>query len=102
MNFGAAKLTRLDPAAAELGIVSDLLHEGGNSYANYPTMEFKHDLGILLFSCIVTFLFILSHPWSNIFRAYPLLLLVPTPISVLSHLRANRARPLFPVPRRAP
>lgn len=56
-------------AAAELGIVSDLLHEGGNSYALYPSMEFKHDLGILLFSCIITFLYVFTHPWTNHFLA---------------------------------
>ncbi|PSR81180.1 hypothetical protein EW026_g3776 [Hermanssonia centrifuga] len=51
--------------AAELGIVSHLLHEGGNIPANYPTREFKSILGLILFSCIGTFLYVFSHPWSS-------------------------------------
>lgn len=54
-------------AAVELGLVSDFLHRYGNSYDFYPTMEFKHDLGIILFSSIVTFLYCLSNYWSNHF-----------------------------------
>ncbi|KAF7799921.1 hypothetical protein EIP86_011164 [Pleurotus ostreatoroseus] len=56
-------------AAVELGLVSDFLHRYGNGYDRYPTMEFKHDLGIILFSCVVTFLYVLSHPWSNHFMS---------------------------------
>lgn len=48
-------------AAAELGLVSDLLHEGGNSDTNYPSKEYKHDLGLLLFTCIVSLLYIIAH-----------------------------------------
>ncbi|KAF9074156.1 hypothetical protein BDP27DRAFT_1359680 [Rhodocollybia butyracea] len=47
--------------AAELGLVSDLLHKGGNNVENYPSAEFKHDLGILLFTCIAEFLYIIGH-----------------------------------------
>ncbi|KAK7465546.1 hypothetical protein VKT23_005521 [Stygiomarasmius scandens] len=48
-------------AASELGLVSAELQRGGNSYANYPGMEYKHDLGLLLFTCIAEFLFLIGH-----------------------------------------
>ncbi|KAF8917950.1 hypothetical protein CPB85DRAFT_1284157 [Mucidula mucida] len=47
--------------ASELGLVSQQLHNGGNDYANYPGMEYKHDLGLLLFSCVFTFLYLIGH-----------------------------------------
>ena len=68
------RLLDFSTAAVELGLVSDFLHRYGNGYDRYPTMEFKHDLGIILFSCVVTFLYVLSHPWSNHFSAYSLTL----------------------------
>ncbi|KAF9074965.1 hypothetical protein BDP27DRAFT_95067 [Rhodocollybia butyracea] len=47
--------------ASELGLVSYLLHSGGNSTSNYPSAEYKHALGILLFACILGLLYILGH-----------------------------------------
>lgn len=46
---------------SELGLVSQQLQRGGNAYENYPGKEFKHDLGILLFSCIGTLLYLIGH-----------------------------------------
>ena len=37
----------IDTAASELGIVSSILHKYGNDDLNYPSAEFKHDLGII-------------------------------------------------------
>lgn len=52
-------------SVSELGLVSQQLHNGGNSYDNYPGMEYKHDLGILLFSCIYTFLYLIGHAYAS-------------------------------------
>lgn len=52
-------------AASELGLVSDILHRFGNDVANYPGQEFKNILGLILFSCIATFLYILGHYWAG-------------------------------------
>ncbi|KAK0186041.1 hypothetical protein F5146DRAFT_1069012 [Armillaria mellea] len=46
---------------SQLGLVSQQLHNGGNDYANYPGMEYKHDLGLLLFSCVFTYLYLIGH-----------------------------------------
>lgn len=51
--------------AVELGLVSHILHQHGNDSGNYPSLEFKNDLGLILFSCIATLLYVLSHPWSG-------------------------------------
>jgi hypothetical protein len=48
---------------AELGLVSDLLQQGGNDVTKYPSPEFKHDLGLLLFTAIATLLYIIGHPF---------------------------------------
>ncbi|KAK0229140.1 hypothetical protein ARMGADRAFT_1080902 [Armillaria gallica] len=49
---------------SQLGLVSQQLHNGGNDYANYPGMEYKHDLGLLLFSCVFTYLYLIGHLYS--------------------------------------
>ncbi|KAG5716870.1 hypothetical protein E4T56_gene3386 [Termitomyces sp. T112] len=48
-------------AVAELGLVSQQLHRGGNDIENYGNMMFKHILGILLFSIILVFLMCIGH-----------------------------------------
>ncbi|ESK85167.1 proteophosphoglycan 5 [Moniliophthora roreri MCA 2997] len=50
-------------AASALGIVSYEFQRYGNTYEHYPAMEYKHDLGLILFSCIYTFLFLIGHPF---------------------------------------
>ncbi|KAF5313729.1 hypothetical protein D9611_010095 [Ephemerocybe angulata] len=51
---------------SELGLVSQQLHRGGNNYANYGSKQYKHALGLLLFSCLSSLLVILSHPWLSV------------------------------------
>ncbi|THV06610.1 hypothetical protein K435DRAFT_849077 [Dendrothele bispora CBS 962.96] len=53
-------------AASELGLVSAELQRGGNSYAFYPSKEYKHDLGLLLFTCIAEFLFLIGHFYASV------------------------------------
>ncbi|KAG6837590.1 hypothetical protein H0H93_007004 [Arthromyces matolae] len=53
-------------AASVLGLVSEQLQRGGNSYANYGNMMFKHVLGILLFTVILTFLMFIGHFYGSI------------------------------------
>ncbi|KAE9409168.1 hypothetical protein BT96DRAFT_931949 [Gymnopus androsaceus JB14] len=76
--------------AAELGLVSDLLHEGGNSDTNYPSKEYKHDLGLLLFTCIVSLLYIIAHSFismgMNIFLNFALAVFWGTGAGVLFHV----------------
>ncbi|KAF5373416.1 hypothetical protein D9615_009471 [Tricholomella constricta] len=48
-------------AAAELGLISQQLHNGGNSYEGYANKMFKHILGLLLFSVILVFLMCIGH-----------------------------------------
>jgi len=50
----------------ELGLVSEQLHEHGNSYANYPTKQYKHVIGLLLFASIATLVFTLTHFWTSV------------------------------------
>lgn len=50
-------------AVSVLGIDSHILHKYGNGYATYPTKQFKHDIGLILFNCIFTFLWLLAHPF---------------------------------------
>ncbi|KAF9266890.1 hypothetical protein L218DRAFT_755115 [Marasmius fiardii PR-910] len=50
-------------AASALGIDSRQLHKYGNGYENYPTKQYKHDIGLILFNCIFTFLWLLAHPF---------------------------------------
>jgi len=52
--------------ATELGIDSHILHQHGNNSYNYPSLEFKNIIGLILFSCIATLLFVISHPWSGV------------------------------------
>lgn len=52
--------------ATELGLDSHILHQHGNNLLNYPSLEFKNILGLMLFTIIATLLFIFSHPWSNV------------------------------------
>ena len=54
------------PAGVELGLVSHILHTWGNNPADYPTAEFKNILGLMLFTCIASLLYIFSHPWSSV------------------------------------
>jgi len=76
--------------AAELGLVADLLHKGGNVESRYPSAEFKHDLGILLFSCIVSLLYIIGHAFIsmglNIFISFALAVFWGTGAGVLFHV----------------
>ncbi|KAK2460938.1 hypothetical protein APHAL10511_007408 [Amanita phalloides] len=51
---------------AELGLVSEQMHIHGNSAANYPTLQYKNVIGILLFSSIATLLFALTHFWASV------------------------------------
>jgi len=53
-------------AAATLGLVSQQLHKYGNGYQNYPGREYKHDLGLILFSCVFTLLIVLGHYWLSL------------------------------------
>ncbi|GLB39539.1 hypothetical protein LshimejAT787_0700490 [Lyophyllum shimeji] len=53
-------------AASELGLVSHQLHRGGNADEHYGSREFKHALGLGLFSCLLTFLMCLGHPWGPV------------------------------------
>ncbi|GLB39538.1 hypothetical protein LshimejAT787_0700480 [Lyophyllum shimeji] len=53
-------------AAAELGLVSQQLHNGGNSYDNYGNKMFKHVLGLTLFSILFTFLLCIGHFYSSV------------------------------------
>ncbi|WWC66393.1 uncharacterized protein I206_100295 [Kwoniella pini CBS 10737] len=46
---------------AELGLVSQQLHKYGNQTISYPTGEYYHALGLLLFSTIIGLLFCLFH-----------------------------------------
>ncbi|KAH6901577.1 hypothetical protein BKA70DRAFT_1435956 [Coprinopsis sp. MPI-PUGE-AT-0042] len=39
---------------AELGLVSWLLHTHGEGYENYPNKQYKHAIGLLLFSSILS------------------------------------------------
>jgi hypothetical protein len=41
--------------------VSQQLHRYGNSTSNYPSAEFKHVLGLILFTVIFTFLLLIAH-----------------------------------------
>ncbi|KAK1221066.1 hypothetical protein PQX77_016112 [Marasmius sp. AFHP31] len=50
-------------AAVALGIDSWELHHYGEGYTNYPTMKYKHALGLILFNCIFTFLWLIAHPF---------------------------------------
>jgi hypothetical protein len=52
-----------------LGLVSQQLHNGGNLVTNYATPGFKHVLGLLLFTVILTFLICIGH-----FFGHPLLI----------------------------
>ncbi|KAL1695112.1 hypothetical protein GGG16DRAFT_45909 [Schizophyllum commune] len=54
-----------DSAVSELGLVSQQLQRGGNGYEKYPGKEFKHDLGLLLFSCIGTLLYLIGHFYTS-------------------------------------
>ncbi|EKM82243.1 hypothetical protein AGABI1DRAFT_83525 [Agaricus bisporus var. burnettii JB137-S8] len=51
---------------AELGLVGHQLHRYGNSYENYANNQYKHGLGILLFSVVASLLVTLSHPWLSV------------------------------------
>ncbi|KAG6860413.1 hypothetical protein C0991_011980, partial [Blastosporella zonata] len=53
-------------AASALGIVSQQLQRGGNDYANYGNMMFKHVLGIMLFSCLLVFVMCMGHFYASI------------------------------------
>ncbi|KAG6872294.1 hypothetical protein C0995_011190 [Termitomyces sp. Mi166 len=55
-------------AVAELGLVSQQLHRGGNNIENYGNMMFKHILGILLFTMILIFLMCIGHIYASIGR----------------------------------
>ncbi|KAL0575188.1 hypothetical protein V5O48_006782 [Marasmius crinis-equi] len=48
-------------AAVALGIDSWELHHYGDDYTNYPTKRYKHILGLILFNCIFTFLWMIGH-----------------------------------------
>lgn len=54
------------PAVSELGLVSQQLHKYGNSYLHYASKQYKHGLGLLLFSVIASLLVTLSHPWLSV------------------------------------
>ncbi|GJE87802.1 magnesium transporter [Phanerochaete sordida] len=49
----------------ELGLDSHILHQHGNDASNYPSLEFKNIIGLILFTCIATLLYVVSHPWSG-------------------------------------
>ncbi|KAG6854294.1 hypothetical protein C0991_008543 [Blastosporella zonata] len=57
-------------AASALGIVSQQLQRGGNSYANYGNMMYKHVLGVVLFSCLLVFLMCIGHFFTTIGSAF--------------------------------
>lgn len=57
-------------AVAELGLVGHQLHRYGNSYENYANNQYKHGLGILLFSVVASLLVTLSHPWLSVWSTY--------------------------------
>ena len=59
-----------DSAVSELGLVSQQLQRGGNGYEKYPGKEFKHDLGLLLFSCIGTLLYLIGHFYTSMGGVY--------------------------------
>ncbi|TEB21128.1 hypothetical protein FA13DRAFT_164644 [Coprinellus micaceus] len=50
----------------ELGLVSEQLHKYGDDYSNYGSKQYKHILGLLLFSVIVSLLVMLSHPFVGV------------------------------------
>ncbi|KIP11480.1 hypothetical protein PHLGIDRAFT_476163 [Phlebiopsis gigantea 11061_1 CR5-6] len=52
--------------AAELGLDSHILHGHGNNSHDYPSLEFKNILGLILFTCIATLLYIVAHPWASV------------------------------------
>ncbi|KAG6867683.1 hypothetical protein C0993_012451 [Termitomyces sp. T159_Od127] len=55
-------------AVADLGLVSQQLHRGGNDIENYGNMMFKHILGIHLFSIILIFLMCIGHFYAPLGR----------------------------------
>ncbi|KIK70560.1 hypothetical protein GYMLUDRAFT_32604 [Collybiopsis luxurians FD-317 M1] len=75
---------------AELGLVSDLLHKGGNTITNYPSAEFKHVLGLLLFTCIASLLYLIGHTFIsmglNIFVNFVLAVFWGTSAGVIFHV----------------
>ncbi|KAF5392529.1 hypothetical protein D9757_002314 [Collybiopsis confluens] len=77
-------------AVAELGLVSNLLHKGGNIVTAYPSAEFKHILGLLLFTCIASLLYIIGHSFMsmglNIFATFALAVFWGTSAGVIFHV----------------
>ena len=53
-------------AASALGIDSHLIHGHGRDESEWPGLEFHNDVGLILFSCIATLLYIASHYWSSV------------------------------------
>ncbi|KAM6504301.1 hypothetical protein JOM56_001244 [Amanita muscaria] len=49
--------------SAELGYVAQQIHDHGDGYEHYATMQYKHVIGLLLFACIATLLFCVIHFW---------------------------------------
>ncbi|EKM60879.1 uncharacterized protein PHACADRAFT_247092 [Phanerochaete carnosa HHB-10118-sp] len=50
----------------ELGIDAHIINNHGNLAEDYPSLEFKNIVGLILFSCIGTLLYVVAHPWSGI------------------------------------
>lgn len=50
----------------ELGLVSEQLHKYGNDYTHWATKQYKHAIGLLLFTVIVSLLVMLAHPFVGV------------------------------------
>ncbi|KAG7093627.1 hypothetical protein E1B28_007291 [Marasmius oreades] len=76
--------------ASALGIDSHQLNKYGNGYARYPTKQYKHDLGLILFNCIFTFLWLLAHPFISMgismFLTFVLAVFWGTAAGILFHV----------------
>ncbi|KAK7061048.1 hypothetical protein VNI00_000783 [Paramarasmius palmivorus] len=61
LGYGAAFFLVFAIAAAALGLDAQQLHKYGNTNQNYASLEYKNALGLCLFSCIFTFLWLIAH-----------------------------------------
>ncbi|KAI5480693.1 hypothetical protein MNV49_007620 [Pseudohyphozyma bogoriensis] len=51
-------------AAVEIGLVAQQLHDYGNQASNYPSLEYKNVIGLLLFAGIVSLLTVIGHAFA--------------------------------------
>lgn len=86
MSFRCLRNTHWRTDVSELGLVSHILHGHGNNAADYPSLEFKNVLGLMLFTIIAVLLYLIATPWLNLGSEYSMPRTLPR---IRSHTRAH-------------